>query len=126
MARRDLQFGGTVPLDAGLRDRAVTIQRRTSSTGATHFPVETWATLVTPAWMRKLDLRVDERTLGEQLSAKGQTLWEMAYRADMDPELVDVPAERRLVYQGRTYDIVGASLIGRREAIELTTIAKVG
>ena len=47
----------------------------------------------------------------------------MSYIASMDPELVDVPKLRRLVYQGRTYEIVHAAMIGRREGIEFLTIA---
>lgn len=126
MARRDLQYGGTVPLEPGQRDRAVTLQQRAASTGASGFPVETWTTLAAPIWMRRLDQRIDERAVAGQLSAKATTIWEMGYRADMDPEVVDVPQTRRLTYQGRIYDIVGASTIGRAEGIELTTIAKVG
>jgi hypothetical protein len=43
----------------------------------------------------------------------------------MDPDLLDVPKRRRLVYKGRTYDIVAAGQIGRNEGVELLTLAKV-
>jgi SPP1 family predicted phage head-tail adaptor len=126
MAKRNLMNGAAIPMEPGERDRPVTIQQRTSSTGDSGFPIEPWTTLATPIWMRKLDLRATERFTADQLAVKGDTQWEMGYREDMDPELVDVPAERRLLYQGRTYDITQASQIGRREGIELITIAAVG
>ena len=123
MAQRDLLHAGTVPMDPGQRDRAVTIQQLTEGVDASGAPTETWTTLVTPVWMRKRDLRQDERFKASQLSAPVETMWEMPYRTDMDPESVDVPKTRRLLYQQRTYDIVGASQIGRREGIELMTLA---
>jgi hypothetical protein len=88
------------------------------------FPTETWATLVGVEFMSRLDLRADERYANHQESAYAETSWQMAYRPDMDPELVDVPASRRLVWQGRTYDIVTASLIGERVGIECLTLSK--
>ena len=114
--------GAAIPMEPGERDRAVTVQQLTASKGPSGFPVETWTTLAAPVWMRKLDLQQRERITAEQLSAKGDTQWEMGYRADMDPELVDVERTRRLLYQGRIYDITDASQIGRREGIELLTI----
>jgi len=68
----------------------------------------------------------DERFRAEQFSAQAMTHWEMEYRDDMDPELVDVPKQRRLNYLGRIYNITAARQIGRQEAIELDTQAKVG
>jgi hypothetical protein len=47
----------------------------------------------------------------------------MYYRADMDPDLVDVPKARRLVFGGRVHDIAAAQHLGRREGIELSTKA---
>lgn len=128
MAKRNLPLGGAIPMEPGERDRAVTIEQMTSSSGTTGYPVETWTTLVTPVWMRKLETRGNERFSagGAQVTAAADTQWEMGYRADMDPELVDVPKLRRLVYQGRVYNIEAASMIGRREGVELLTLAKVG
>lgn len=124
MAKRNLPLGGATPMEPGERDRAVTLQTRPTADarGVSGFPTETWATLVTPVWMRKEDLGGKERFTAGQLSTPATTRWEMGYRADMDPELVDVPKLRRLVYQGRPHDIVEASIIGRREGIELMTL----
>src|SRR4051812_16186218 len=112
MTRRNLSNGEVIPLEPGERDRAVTLQTLTESVGTTGFPVETWATLATPVWMRKLDASQRERFMAAQISAPIDTQWEMGYREDMDPELVDVTKSRRLLYQSRVYDIVSAQLLG--------------
>jgi hypothetical protein len=76
--------------------------------------------------MRKLGIKGGERWIANQLSAPADTQWEMGYVASMDPDLLDVPKRRRLLYQGRVYDIVAAEMIGRREGIELLTKVKAG
>jgi head-tail adaptor len=109
---------------SGQRDRYVTIEYLASSEpGATRFPVETWETLGTE-WMRRSEARANEREAANQEVASTETVWEMAYRADMDPDLVNVPVGRRLQFQGRTYDITAASTIGASRGIELLTIAR--
>ena len=114
------------PLESGERDRQVVLQSRGADAGGSSgFPVVTWSALAT-VFMSKEDLRGQERFAVSQLAAKFDTRWEMNYRTDMDPELLDVPKLRRIVYQGRTYDIVEASMIGRREGVELLTIASTG
>lgn len=110
------------PMEAGERDRQVTIEQAAESKGTGNFPVETWTTLTT-MFASKSDLRGTERFQADQLSARYDTRWEVSYRADLDPDVVDVPKTRRLVYRGRTFDIVDASMIGRKEGVELMTIA---
>lgn len=112
-----------MPMEPGHRDRAVTIQQGVAGTAPSGAPIVTWTTLATPVWMSKRDMRGDERWKTDQIAAKFDSIWEMNYRSDMDPELVDVPKLRRLVYQGRTYQIVSAVQIGRRGGVQLATIA---
>lgn len=125
MAKRNLPYGGITPFDPGERDRSVTLREKATAAGSSGFPSETPTTLAT-VWARKDDLKGSERFGDGQLSAPFTTRWEIGYRADMDPELVDVPKTRDLVYQGRHYDITDASLIGRRDGIELMTLARQG
>lgn len=120
-------LGGEPRLAAGQRTRRVTIQQRsaTDAKGASGRPVETWTTLAVE-YMSRMDLRADERfAQTSQLSAFTDTQWHMPYRADMDPELVNVPKLRRLSYEGRIYDITTATRIGDKQGIELTTLAQV-
>jgi hypothetical protein len=108
------------------RDRAVTVEQNTESVGSTGFPLDTWSTLATNYWCSKQDLVGKERFEQGQQSAPFATKWVGSYRADMDPELVDVPRLRRIVYQGRRYDITAASMVGMKETIQYMTIARMG
>jgi hypothetical protein len=128
MAKRNLMNGAAVPMEPGERDRAVTIQQLEETIAPGRLPKETWILLATPVWFRKLDAKSSEKVKSDQVAANFDTQWEMGYRGDMDPDLIDVPKKRRLLYQGRIYPIVGASQIGRREGIEVLTLSstKVG
>lgn len=101
----------------------VTIQQVTESAGTSKFPVETWSTLNSTAWMFRQFLSGGEKFTTGQLSSSSIARWEMRYVADMDPDLLDVVKKRRIVYQGRTYDILAAEHIGRQDGIALTTLA---
>lgn len=116
------------PMSSGERNRIVTLQQRsaTDAVDTAGFPVETWTTLVAAMPASRVDITGREQVNASQQSARQDTRWEMNYIASMDPELVDVPKLRRLVHQSRVYDIVAASVIGRRDGIELVTLAKVG
>lgn len=112
-------------LDPGARDQIVVLQQRpvADAAAASGFPTETWTTLVAAMPAAKIDLGGTERYRASQLAASYDARWEINYRLDMDPDLVDVPKLRRLVHRGRIHDIVAAVQIGRREGIELATIA---
>lgn len=110
---------------AGRRDKRVQIQQGTPGVGSSGRPITTWTSLGTPVYMSRLDGAADERFAAAQESAWGRAEWYMPYQANMDPELVDVPGLRRLLYSGRVFDIQAASLMERRIGIELITLAKV-
>jgi head-tail adaptor len=118
-------LGPRPKLGAGQRDKEVRIEQRVDSVAGTRYPVETWTTLVPLEWMSRTEVRANERFAASQLTASTETQWEMNYRADMDPDLLDVPGTRRLVYLGRTYNITAASVIEPKRGIELLTLAKV-
>lgn len=111
-----------VNASAGARDRQVTIQQLSESKGASNAPVETWTDL-RQAWANKADIAGRERFVADQQSAPYDTVWTLPWMADLNPELVDVRKDRRLVVNGRVHDIVEAREIGRREAIEVRTLA---
>jgi head-tail adaptor len=104
----------------------VTIQQApsTDATEDSGFPSEEWTTLATNVWMSRRSLSGDERFTAGQLSSKAQLEWGMSYRADMDPDLVDVPKLRRLVYQGATYDILSADHVGRKDGVTMITLSR--
>lgn len=109
-------------MSVGTRDRLVTIQQLTETRSSAGFPVESWTTLAT-AYMTRRDASGRERFSADQVSASLDVTWTLYYRPDMDPETVDVPKRRRLVSQGRVYDITRAVPVGFHQDIELTTLA---
>jgi len=108
---------------AGLRNRLVTIQQLTESKGPSGFPVESWVALTT-VYASKNDETGQERFTTSQLSSPFDTTWQVPYLSTLDPELLNVPKKRRLIYQGRVHDIVSASPVGDlHRGIELRTLA---
>lgn len=112
-----------MPFESGQRDRLVTIQTLTASVGSSNFPVETWTDL-RQEWASKNDVRARERFVNGQNAPSADTRFDLAWSAEMDPELVDVTTKRRIVYQGRAFDIVAAEHLGRRDGICLTTLSR--
>jgi SPP1 family predicted phage head-tail adaptor len=108
---------------SGARDKRITIQQLTESTGPSGFPVEDWTPLC-ELWAHREDRMGAERFGTGQLSAVGDVTWEIPYRSDIDPEALPVTKTRRVVHGGRIYDITSAVPVGRRRTIALTTIAK--
>lgn len=113
---------------SGQRDCQVTIEGCVDAQGArSGYPTETWRPIYPDVWMsKKAELRSDrsaERIEADQVTARLYTTWLMPYRADMDPDRVDVPKLRRLVYLGRTYDIIHGNNEKRGVEIRLTTLA---
>lgn len=119
---------GSNDMDAGDRDRSITLQQRPAADAkaGSGFPIETWTTLVASMPASKVDTGGNESFRASQVSAAFDTRWVINYRTDMDPELLDVPKLRRVLYQGRVHDIVVANHIGRREGVELLTLAASG
>jgi head-tail adaptor len=116
-------------LQAGARDRLVTIQALTDTIDDAGVPLETWADLSPAEWMWKQDAlsreRAAERFDAAQWAAHTYTEWELGYRADMDPEVIDLPKRRRLRFRDRTYDIVQAAVLPHDDGhgIKLITLA---
>lgn len=114
----------------GERRWPVHIDARTAdAVDASGAPIEGWAPLTDPAvpqMMAKIPLGGSERFAGEQVTAPYDTRWRFGYRPDMDPDLVNVAADRRLIYLNRTHDIITGQVIGYRAEIELLTQARQG
>jgi head-tail adaptor len=110
----------------GERTQTVVLQQRPVAdavdTSGAPTEVTEWTTLVASMPAGKYDLQGAEKLRAEQLSARYDTRWEINYRADMDPDLLDVAKLRRILHRGRIHDIVAASVIERRDGIELMTL----
>jgi SPP1 family predicted phage head-tail adaptor len=110
----------------GARDRLVDLEKVTDAVGASGLPTESWSTLVASMPASKDALSGRERLMVSQMSAQAEVKFTINYRLDMDPDMVDVPKQRRVRYQGRIYDVTYAREVGRRQGIELFAMAKVG
>ena len=109
--------------DIGERDHPVAIEQATDAVDSSGFPTQTWATLASLVWMSREDVSGTERLTSIEVATPYETRWVMPYQANMDPEVIDVPKTRRLVYRGRTHDIQRAQVIDDRANIELFTMA---
>lgn len=116
-------YGRYAAMDAGARDKRVTIQQLAETVGTSGFPIETWTELVELDASR-IDSRGDERFSADQTVATFEDRWGIEYRPDLDPDLLDVPKKRRVVYLGRAYDILSAVVVGNKDGIELETRAR--
>lgn len=113
-------------LHSGRRDQTITIEQRSDTDSAESTsgePVETWTTLVSNMPASRLDTSGDERFVADQTAAKFDIEWEINWRADMDPELYDIPKVRRVVLADRVHDIVSCVEVGRRAGLILRTCA---
>ncbi len=108
---------------SGERNLLVTIQQLTESEDSEGMPLETW-TLLTTAHASRMPLGGREQMAAAHLQSPFDTQWQMAYRPEMDPDLVNVMKSRRLVYQGRIHDIVDAKMVGQKRAVELATVSR--
>lgn len=109
----------------GTRNRLVTIQHGTTAPGPSGAGVETFVDAPPPIWMARSDARGGEvwQADANQIAAQALHRWSMPYLDSMDPDLVDVPKSRRLLYHGRVYDIVDAQK-SRGDEITITTRVK--
>jgi head-tail adaptor len=115
------------PIDPGEKDRRITIEQRpaTTTVDSSGAPLDgPWTTLVSGVAACRGDVTGWERVQMQQTSARYDVRYEIGYRADMDPDLLDVPKLRRVKEFDRVHDIVSASVIGARDGIELMTIMK--
>lgn len=111
-------------LHSGRRDRLVTIQQLTEGVDAdSGEPTETWTTLVAGMPTSKTDVAGSEQFKANQQSAKFDTEWEMNWRDDMNPDLLDIPKVRRLLFGTRVHDIVRCVEVGRRAGLIVQTLA---
>jgi Phage head-tail joining protein len=118
----------SAPASAGQRSKTViAIEQLTETVGPTQFPVETWTPLYARVPAARRDETGAETFVAHQLSGAGFVRWTIEYLSACDPERgIDVVKQRRIVAEGRVYDILEAAQIGYRVQLEFRTRAKVG
>ena len=110
----------------GWRTHRVTLEQSVPTVSpSTGFPIETFTPLG-DVWAYQAASSATEILAAEQLAARVGYEWRIPFRADCDPDVVDVPRLRRLVWAGRVHDIVDATRVnGQRLEIRLVTREKV-
>lgn len=97
--------------DAGARAWVVTIEGAVDGTDAAGFPIRVWTPIVV------IPAKRSQSSAAEVYAATGEVarivvVWETNYRADCDPDRLDVAKDRRVVYRGRIHDVISADVVG--------------
>lgn len=107
-------------LRAGDLDRRITLQRAAAvQDPATGERVESWATLAT-VWASRRRASARETLASAELSAEISDVFEIRYGSAW----ADLNARDRLLFEGRTYNIVTVDEIGRREGLRIGANAR--
>ncbi len=112
-------------LPTGRRDRLVTLVEQVHSVSPSYTPIMTDGDSF-QMFAAKDDVSGLEQITSNQTTAPFTTRWEMGFNEAINPETVDVPKLFVLEYAGKRFNIQSATMIGRREGIELTTLARQG
>lgn len=104
-------------MQSGVRDKRITFQSFTPTKDDYGGEVETWANLasVPAVWAQVIESPGKEafNTTMDQRQAAADAVFRILYRSD-------ITSEMRIVYNSRTYDIIGQPReLGRREGLEI-------
>lgn len=107
-------------MKAGRLDRRVEVQVfSTTRDDTTGEEIETW-TKVFDRWMTKRDVRATERFGADQVVAEIDTVFTGRYRACKTIR----PDTHRFFFRGRVYNVLGATELGRLDAVEFACASR--
>lgn len=106
-------------MQAGKLDRRITLQRATTTANSLNEPIQTWAAIAT-VWAAKMEVRDSERQRAAETAAVIDTRFQIRWSSQVS----DIDAADRVVFGGRTFNILGVKEIGRREGLELSCQAR--
>lgn len=103
----------------GRLNKRITIRRASAPTrNAMNEPQEVWADFGT-FWAEPVKQQNAERRQADQTSAQSDRVWRVRWTA----RTATISPLDRLVCDGREFEIIGTTEIGRRVGIEITGIA---
>ena len=104
-------------LDIGKLDRRITIQSLTQGSGSPYGePTQTWTTWAT-VWANVYSGGGREFEAARQITAEIDTQFQVRWIDGLTPTM-------RILYEGRTYDILRIQEVGRRERWNIWTKAR--
>ena len=103
-------------------DRRITLQRKAVAQDGFGEPIETWSDLAT-VWAQKVESARMAREAPDAGEARA-ALTRRTFRIRWDSSVSDVNPKDRIVFEGRTYDILGVSELGRREGFSIEAVAR--
>lgn len=114
----------------GKMNRRVTLRSLADGFDEERQPIKVPSVLASGVSVYREDMDSRDRSTEDfkagQYTARLETQFVMPYRADMDPEAVDVAATRDVLDGSRAYDILFGKQLGLRRQILLVARAKVG
>lgn len=105
-------------MDAGRLDRRITIEELTESRDSVGGVVSTWDPRCL-IWAQKVPITAREKFAPQQLAADADTRFRIRY-----PNFTVSPKRHRVKDGVQTYDIRGVLEVGRREGLDLLTLAR--
>ena len=103
-------------MQIGTLDRRLAIQQATETQNGLGEPVASWATIAL-VWGAKINQRAAERFTARQTLAENMVIWRIRWRDDVTEKM------RVLTMDGKLYRIEGIVELGRREGLDLSTVA---
>ena len=100
----------------GKSDRRITVQRYTTITNDFGERVQTWANFVTVwAELMKTGERMNETIISDQ----DMPVQRVLFKIRSSSESRAIKADDRVIYDSKTYDLLGIAEIGRRDQLVL-------
>lgn len=100
-------------------DRRITIQRGTPNRDALNSEILDWSDYVTLSASRRA-ASANERLAQQEVGAD----FEQVFAVRWSPTTATINPKDRVVFDGRTYDIISATEIGRREGVLIKATAR--
>lgn len=103
----------------GRLNKRITVRRASAPTrNAMNEPVEVW-TAFGKFWAEQIDQRLTESWKAGQTAAQVERVWRVRWHA----RTATISPSDRLVCDGREFQIIGVTEVGRRVGIEIVGIA---
>ena len=106
-------------MDAGTFDQRIVIQRGAVTTNAFNEPISTFSTLIT-VWAMATPISDAERARANEIFALASYRFQIRFSA----AVADLDVRDRVVWDNRTWDIVGVKAVGRNDRLEITGAAR--